>query len=65
MYTASSPASIQDYNKVKEPPLDLMTKPSPQPQDNTSVSIKENIQHPGAPPVMSQAKFLGNYYPYK
>lgn len=59
------PTSMQDYNnKMKEPPLDLMTKPSTQPNDNVPVSLKENLPHSGPPP-MSQSKFIGNYYPYK
>lgn len=69
--SANVPSSlpIQDYNKLKEPPLDLMTKPSAQSNDGMPpVSLKDNnLSHSGPPPppVMSQAKFMGNYYPYK
>lgn len=62
------PSALQDYNKMKEPPLDLMTKPASQPIDGMPpVSMKDNnMSHSGPPPpVMSQAKFMGNFYPYK
>lgn len=64
------PSALQDYNnKLKEPPLDLMTKPSSQPMDGMPpVSMKDNsLSHSGPPPppVMSQAKYMGNFYPYK
>lgn len=63
------PSVLPDYNKMKEPPLDLMTKPAPQPIDGMPpVSMKDNnLSHSGPPPppVMSQAKFMGNFYPYK
>lgn len=65
------PSALQDYNKLKEPPLDLMTKSASQPIDGMPpVSLKDNnLSHSGPPqpppPVMSQAKYMGNFYPYK
>lgn len=47
----------QDYNKVKEPPLDLMTKP---PSSESLAPPKESNTGPPAP----QSKFMSNYYPY-
>lgn len=62
----TNPAAAPDYNKIKDPPLDLMTKPSAQPMDTSpAVSIKDNLPHSITPPTMTQAKFMGNYYPYK
>lgn len=62
------PLQVQDYNKMKEPPLDLMTKPAAPPIDGmppVSMSDK-NMPHAGPPPPhMSQAKFMGNFYSYK
>lgn len=55
-----------DYSKIKDPPLDLMTKPQGQPIDaSPTVSMKENLPHSVTPPTMSQAKYMGNYYSYK
>lgn len=56
-----NPSAVQDYNKVKEPPLDLMTKPSSNSQDPLALSKENSSASPQAPP----SKFMGNYYPYK
>lgn len=56
-----NPSTVQDYNKVKEPPLDLMTKPSSNSQDPLALSKENSNASPQAPP----SKFMGSYYPYK
>lgn len=59
--SALNPSAVQDYNKVKEPPLDLMTKPSNNSQDPLALS-KENSN---ASTQAQPSKFMANYYPYK
>lgn len=56
-----NPSAVQEYNKVKEPPLDLMTKPSSNSQDPLALPKENSSASPQAPP----SKFMGNYYPYK
>lgn len=56
-----NPSAVQEYNKVKEPPLDLMTKSSSNSQDPLALPKENSSASPQAPP----SKFMGNYYPYK
>lgn len=64
--SASASAATSDYNKIKDPPLDLITKPQCQPIDASSnMSLKENLPHSVTPPSISQSKYMGGYYPYK
>lgn len=64
--SASASSATTDYNKIKDPPLDLITKPQCQPIDASStISLKENLPHSVTPPSISQSKYMGGYYPYK
>lgn len=74
-----APPSMPDYSKMKEPPLDLMTKPAQQ-SDPPPLNLKDSLP-PGPPPPMTQTGKLSrptgkdavvdnfpvamNYYPYK
>lgn len=60
-----TPTSVADYSKMKEPPLDLMTKPAP-PNDSQALNLKDGMPTGPQPPPMAQSKYMpGGYYPYK
>lgn len=76
----SIPGSIQDYKgrvknvqnferKLIDCLFVIFTAPATAsvttPVTTPEITSRSMHPHPGAPPNMSQAKFLGNYYPYK
>lgn len=57
------PSSPAEYNKNKEPPLDLMTKSA---QSNDPNNVKEaNISTSTGPGAPTPTKPISHFYPYK
>lgn len=61
----ATPTSITDYSKMKEPPLDLITKSSGDAINATAqaLNLKDGIPGGPPPPPLAQSKFMGGYYP--